>query len=110
MSREEKVKAAVSGGYHPGGMTLVAVELAALNDLLAPVLAERFLAAVNATLTGERLLKRLDQCNAGSEVWVRGYVCNGLSFGGKLDVGIVSADSGRVFVTREFPACAEVRQ
>lgn len=76
MSREEKIRETINNNYHPNGMTLVAIELAALNDLLAPVLAEKFFAAVNApSKPAEDLVpRRLFDCSKGEEVWIRGTV------------------------------------
>lgn len=97
MSREEKVKAAVSGGYHPGGMTLVAIELAALNDLVlesmknsdslvAKLCAEANGEALRATVepltnrrcqledAGPQPRLRLFDFKAGDSVWVRASI------------------------------------
>lgn len=88
MSREEKVKDAVSGGYHPGGMTLVAIELAALVDALLavredqprivatlPPMTLEIMSALVPAATGQDLVpRRLFDCSKGEEVWIRGTV------------------------------------
>lgn len=102
MSREERVKAAVSGGYHPGGMTLVAIELAALNDLLGPVLAEKFFAAVNEPR------KCLADYTLGDSVWVKGEIVDIDPQDGtvKLDLNSDFANAGKAWLRES----AEARQ
>lgn len=69
MSREERVRERLNSH---GAMGLVALELAALNDLLA------------GRPTDDEVAEPLWRFNAGTEVWVKARLGNGLAMDGAL--------------------------